>query len=97
MIITIKGKVEIKNLYISGLQFGGVVKRVERYWEARPNLMCMKCFGIGYKHIESYRDWPSKYVICIGLYKVEDYCCSVVGYNKKKRKICIYITAKYAK
>lgn len=46
--------------------------------------------------MEKCGDRPLKCVICAGPHKVEDYCCGVIGCNKKKKKICDHVTAKCA-
>ena len=69
---------------------------VEKYWEAGSSLICMRCCSIGHKRMGSCGDQPSKCIICVEPHKVEDHSCGVVGCNKRKGKICVYITAKYA-
>jgi len=96
IVITVKGEAEAKKLCASGLRFGGVVRVVERYWEAGPSSVCMRCCGIGHERMGSCGDRPSKCVICAGPHKVEDHCCGVAGCNKGKGKICIHVTAKCA-
>ena len=43
IVITVKGETEAKQLCASGLRFGGIVRVVERYWEAGPGSVCMTC------------------------------------------------------
>ncbi len=49
IVITVQGEAEAKKLCASGLRFGGVVKVVEKYWEARPGSVCMTCCDIGHE------------------------------------------------
>ena len=42
------------------------------------------------------RDQLLKCIICASPYKVEEHRCGFIGYNKRKRKIYIYITVKCA-
>ena len=96
IVMIVKGETEAKQLCASGLRFGGVVRVVERYWEAGPSSVCMKCCGIGHERMENYGDWPPKCVICAGPHKVEDHYCGVTDCNKGKGKICVHVTAKCA-
>ena len=56
IVITIKGEAETKNLCVSGLRFGGVVRMVKRYWKARPSSVCMRCCGIRHERMGSCGD-----------------------------------------
>lgn len=47
--IIVKEESEAKQLYTSGLWFGGADKVVEKYWEAEPSLVYITGYGIGYK------------------------------------------------
>lgn len=85
--ITVKGEAEAKKLCASGLRFGGVVGVVERYWEAGPSSVCMKCCGIGHERMGSCGDRPLKCVIC----------CGVTGCKRGKGKICVHVNGKCAK
>ncbi len=82
IVITVKGEVEAKKLCASGLRFGGVVRVVERYWEAGPSSVCMRCCGIGHERMGSCKDRPSKCIICAGPHKVEDHCYGVCNVMK---------------
>lgn len=46
--------------------------------------------------MRNYRDQPPKCVIYINPYKIKDYYCGVAKYNKKKKKIYVHVTTKYA-
>lgn len=80
----------------NGLHFGGTVKIVEKYYEARPRLVCMGCCGIGHKCQSSYADRPEKFIICTGPHAASEYQCGVNRCNKGKRKLCIHIVAQSA-
>ncbi len=54
--ITVQGEVEAKKLCAFDLRFGGVVRVVEKYWEAEPGLVCMTCCGISHKRMGSCGD-----------------------------------------
>lgn len=47
IVITVSNEKDAKRLVASGLRFGGAIKKVEKYWEAGPGSVCMKCCGIG--------------------------------------------------
>ena len=83
-------------LCASGLRFGGVVRVVEKYWEAGPGSVYMTCCDIEYQQMGSCGNRPEKCVICAGSHKVEDHQCGVIGCKKKKSKICIYVIPKCA-
>lgn len=53
----------------------------------------MRCYGIGHKHLEKCGHRPKKCVIYIGKYQTNEHQCGVAGYNKKRRKLWIYIVA----
>lgn len=63
--ICVKKAAKAKKLYISGLLFRRAVKMVERYWDARPGLVFITCYGIRHQRIESFEDQPQKDIICI--------------------------------
>ena len=94
--ITVKREAEAKKLCVLGLRFGGVVKVVERYWEAGPSSVCMICCGIGYQQMKCCGDWPQKCIIYASFHKMEDHQCGVAGCKKRKGKICVYVTPKCA-
>lgn len=49
IVITVSNKIEVKWLLANGLCFEEVVKKEEKYWEAGPGLVYIKCCGINYK------------------------------------------------
>lgn len=73
IVITVKGEAKAKKLCASGLRFGGVIRVVERYWEAGPSSVCMICCGIGYQRMRSCRNRPEKCLICAGPHKFENH------------------------
>ncbi len=92
--ITVKGEAEAKKLCASGLQFGGAVKVVERYWDVGPGLVCMTCCGIGHQRMEICGSQPQKCIIYVGPHKMEDHQCRIARCQKGKGKICIHVTPK---
>lgn len=96
IIIIVSNKSKSKKLYVSGLRFDGVVKIIKKYWKSRPSSVCITCCRIGYKQIGKCKDQVSKYVICAGPYKIEDYQYGVTSCNKKAGKVSVYITMQYA-
>ena len=94
--MTVKGEAKAKQLCAFGLRFGGVVRVVEKYWEAGPSSVCMTCYGIGHEQMGNCRDQPPKCVICAGSHKVEEHLCGVAGCSKGKRKIYVHVTIKCA-
>ena len=66
---------------------------MEKYWEAGPSSVCIRCCSIGYERMRSCGDRSSKCIICAGLHKLKDHCCGVAGCNKEKGKICVHVTA----
>ncbi len=89
IVITVGNKAEAKRLCVSGLRFGGIVKRVEKYWEVGPSSVCRTCCGIGHERMGQCGDRLPKCVICAGSHKVEDHQCGVVSCHKKPGKICL--------
>ena len=96
IVITIQGEVEAKRLCASGLRFGGIVRVVKRYWEAGPGSVCTTCCDIGHQRIGNCGDRPEKCIICIGSHKVENHQCSVIGCNKRNKKIYVHVTPRCA-
>lgn len=96
IVITVKGEAEAKKLCASGLRFGGVVRVVERYWEAGPDSVCPTCCGIGHQRMGSCAERPQRCRICAGPHKVDDHHCGVIGCKKGKGKICVHVTPKCA-
>lgn len=90
----VKRESKTKQLCICGLQFGGIIGLVERYWEAEPGLVCMRYCAIGHVRISSYGDQTPQYIIYNGLHKMEEPYCGIAGSSKGKKKICIHVTAK---
>ena len=80
IVITVKGKAEVKKLCASGLRFGGAVKVVEKYWDAGLGLVCMACCSIEHQRMESCGRRPQNCIICTSPHKIEDHQCGVTGY-----------------
>lgn len=73
MIIMVKNKAKAKKLYKSGLCFGGLVKVIEKYWEAESSSICIIDYIIDHEWIKNYQDWSAKFIICSDPYKIEKY------------------------
>ena len=96
IVITVKGETEAKRLCASGLRFGGLVRMVEKFWEAGPSSVCMTCCGIGHARMGECGNRPAKCAICTGAHKVEEHQCGVAGCIKGRGKICPHVTVKCA-
>lgn len=93
IVITVSNKIEVKQLLANGFCFEEVVKKEERYQEAGPGLVYIKCCGISYKRQDSYENRPKKCVIYVEVYLTSKYQCGVNKQNKKKGKLYIYFIA----
>lgn len=62
--ITVSNEIEAKRLLANGLRFGGAVKKVEKYWEAGPGLVCIRYCGIGHERQGSCGDRSEKFSEC---------------------------------
>ena len=96
IVITVSNENLAKQLMASGLRFGGVVKKVEKFWEAGPGSVCLRCCGIGHERLEKCGDRPKKCVMCAGEHQVNEHQCGVAGCNKGKGRLCIHIIARCA-
>ena len=96
IVITVKEEGEAKQLCASGLRFGGIVRVVERYWEAGPGSVCMTCCGIGHERMGSCGNRVPQCIICSGPHKMEEHCCGVADCIKGKGKTYAHVTAKCA-
>lgn len=92
IVITVKGEAKAKKLCALGLRFRGLVKVVEKYWEAGLSLVCMTCCWIGHERMRDCGDRPARCVICAGPHKIKEHQCGVVGYGKGNGKICAHVT-----
>lgn len=86
IVITVKSESEANQLCASGLCFGHVEKKVEKYWEAGPSSVYMTYCGTGHKRMGKYSDWPSRCIIYAGLHKMSKHQCGVLGCSKKLEK-----------
>lgn len=91
IVITVKSESEAKQLCASGLRFGHVVKKVEKYWEAGPSSVCMTCCGIGHKRMGRCNDRPSRCIICAGSHEMSEHRCGVLGCSKEIGKVCVHV------
>lgn len=94
--ITVSNDNEIKKLYTNGFCFKGVIKIVKKYWEARPQLVCMKCYIIKYEWLGNYSNKPEKCLLFARLYQTSNHQCDIDKYSKKPGKLCMHIVAQYA-
>lgn len=69
---------------------------VEKFWEAGPGSLCMKCCGIFHERTGSCGDRPVQCVMCAGERQVSDHQCGVNGCNKGRGKICMHVVARCA-
>ena len=96
IVITVGTSEEASKLCSGGLRFGGALKVVEKYWEARPSSVCLSCAGIGHDCLGECKNRAVQYVICAGAHKVQDHRCGVIGCTMKMGKICTHVTPKCA-
>lgn len=66
IVITVSNENVAKQLMASGLRFGGAVKKLEKFWDAGPGLVCMSCCGISYECLGNCEDRSEKCVMCVG-------------------------------
>ena len=92
----VEGETKAKKLYALGLHFEGLIRVVEKYWEARPSLVYMTCCGIGHEWMGGYENQPAKCIICTEAYKFEKHQYGVTGCTKNRGKVYLYITVKCA-
>ena len=56
IVITVGTNKEVSKLCSRGLRFGGVLKPIEKYWEAGPSLICLSYAGGGHDSLEKCKD-----------------------------------------
>lgn len=96
IVITVSNDSEAKKLCANGLRFGGAVKVVEKYWEAGPGSVCMRCCGLGHERLGSCGDRPEKCLLCAGPHQASNHQCGVDGCSKKPGKLCTHVVARCA-
>ena len=96
ILITVSSESEAKRLLASGLRFGGAVKKVEKYWDAGPGSVCLKCCGIGHERQNRCGDRPEKCIMCAGPHPASEHQCGVNGCSKGRGKLCVYVVARCA-
>ena len=87
IVITVGTSEEAAKLCSKGLRFGGALKVVEKYWEARPGSVCLSCAGVGHDRLGECGGRAVQCVICAGAHKVEDHRYGVTGCAVKMGKI----------
>ena len=73
IVITVSNKHVAKQLIASGLRFGRMVKKVEKFWKAEPGSVCLRCCGISHKRLEKCGNRPKKCVMCAGKHQVNEH------------------------
>ena len=96
IVITVSNKNVAKQLIASGLRFGGAVKKVEKFWEAGPGSVCMRCCGIGHERLGSCGNRPEKCIMCAGEHQISEHQCGVRGCSKGMGKLCVHVVARCA-
>ncbi len=96
IVIIVSSEYEAKQLIANGLCFGGAVKKVEKYWDAEPKSVCLKCCRIGHERLGSCGDRLKKCVMCAGAHPAIEHQCGVNGCNKRKGKLCVHIITQCA-
>ena len=96
IVITVSNEIEAKRFIASGLRFGGVIKKVEKYWDAGPGSVCMKCCGIGHERQGNCEDRPEKCIMCASAHPASEHQCGVNGCRKGKGKLCVHVVARCA-
>lgn len=69
----VRKKFEAKYLFISGFQFGGICRIIERYEKVKQGLVCMTYCDIGHEQIGSCRNQPLQCIICNNYNKIEEH------------------------
>ena len=85
--ITVSNDSKGKKLCANGLCFKGAVKLMEKYWEAGPGLVCIRCCGIGHKRLGSCGDRPEKCLLYAGPHQASNHQSGIDGCSKKLRKL----------
>ena len=96
IVITVSSESEAKRLAASGLRFGRAIKKVEKYWDAGPRSVCLRCCGIGHECQNSCGDRPEKCTMCAGAHQVSEHQYGVNGCSKKRGKLCVHVVARCA-
>lgn len=96
IVITVGNENLAKKLIASGLRFGEAVKKVEKFWEAKPGLVCLRCCGIGHERLGNCGTRPEKCIICAGDHQVNRHQCGVSGCSKGMRKLCAHVVTRCA-
>lgn len=57
----------------SGLRYGGVVKKVEKFWEAGLGSIYLRWYGIGHKELGICGNRPKKYMMYAGDHQINEH------------------------
>lgn len=96
IVITVNNNSEAKKLCANNLCFGGAVKMVEKYWEARPRSVCIRCCGVEHERLGSYDNRPENFLLYVGPYQASNHQCRVDGYSEKPKKLYKHVIAQCA-
>lgn len=78
-------------MYIKGLRFRGVLKIVEKYWEAELGSICLIYYSISHNHSRSCGQKLAKCTLCAGPHKLKEYKYRGSDYKIGPRKIYTHI------
>ena len=95
IVITVGTSEKAIKLFSERLRFRGALKVAEKYWKTRPVLVYLNYVGVGHDCLRKYRAKSVECIICINMYKAEDYKYRIIGYNVKIGKICTNVILKY--
>lgn len=56
IVIIVENSAEASILYSRGLRLKEAIKVIEKYWKARPGLVCMSCARVGYDRLRKCGD-----------------------------------------
>ena len=96
IVITVSSESEAKQLAASVLRFGEAIKKVEKYWDAGPGSVCLRCCGIGHERQNSCGGRPKKCTLFAGAHSASEHLCGVKGCSKGRGKLCVHIAARCA-
>lgn len=93
IVIMVVNNSDTTYLCAKGLRFGGILKVVKRYWEARPRSICPVCRDIGHDWLERCAQRPAQCTLCAGSHKLKDHRCRVNGCEVGFGKIYTHVMA----
>ena len=93
IIITVRNKLEADRLIIKGLHFGEYNHTVNRYWDIRPEEICLKCGDYGHTKYKGCTK-PARCYICAGAHEANEHKCPVTTCQAIMRKLCVHLSIK---